>query len=105
VSTSGSFSTPYAATKGAILAFTKNLAQEVAGSNITVNALALSGVLTPKFKEHLKTLPNADKINMLKDIPLARIGEYEDYISSLLFIIDNKFLTGQIISPNGGQYI
>lgn len=43
----------YSATKGAVVAFTKSVAMEVAGANIYVNAIAAGGILTPQFQDYL----------------------------------------------------
>lgn len=91
----------YAATKGAIEAFTRAMAQEVGPHGITVNAIAPGGietdmsrgVMTPEYRER-----------RLKELPLRRLGGVEDvaYCVRFLAAAESGYLTGQVLHPSGG---
>lgn len=103
VSVSGVKGTPgqtnYSAAKGAIVAVTKALAQEVAKRKITVNAVA------PGF---IKTDMTAalDEKELVKMIPANRFGEVEEVADLVSFLASRKsgYITGEIININGGIY-
>ena len=93
----------YSMTKAGIIGFTKALAKEVAPSNIRVNAIA-PGVINTDMISNL----NEGDIKVLKDeIPLGRIGKVEDVSNLVKFLAsdDSSYITGQVISPNGGFVI
>jgi 3-oxoacyl-[acyl-carrier protein] reductase len=96
----------YSATKGAVIAFTKAVAAEVAGANIFVNAIAPGGVLTPDFAAYLERSSDEEKGRFYQMIPLGRLGTVEEYASLAVYLAaDGHYLVGQIISPNGGAVI
>lgn len=90
----------YSASKGGVNAFTKALAKELAPSGVTVNAVAPGAVQTAM----LASL-QADEMRMLEEeIPAGRLASPEE-ISSLVYFLalpESGYITGQIISPNGG---
>ena len=93
----------YSMTKAGIIGLTKALAKEVAPSNIRVNAIA-PGVINTDM---ISNLSEGD-IKALKDeIPLGRIGNVEDVSNLVKFLAsdDSSYITGQVISPNGGFVI
>ena len=89
----------YSAAKGAIVAATKALAQEVAKRKITVNAVA------PGFIKSDMTA-NLDEKELKKMIPINRFGEAEEVADLVSFLVSNKasYITGEIININGGIY-
>src|SRR5215468_9071404 len=93
----------YAASKAGIIGLTKALAQEVASRNITVNAVA------PGFIETDMTavLPQEVREKMLAAIPLKRMGKPEDVAAAVRFLAsdDAAYITGHVISVNGGMYM
>jgi 3-oxoacyl-[acyl-carrier protein] reductase len=96
----------YSATKGAVVAFTKAVAAEVAGANIFVNAIAPGGVHTPDFEAYLQALDEEGRNRFWQLIPAGRLGTMDDYAATVVHLAcDPHYLVGQIISPNGGCVI
>lgn len=93
----------YVASKAGIIGLTKALAQEVASRNITVNAIA------PGFIETDMTarLPEEVKQRMLGMIALKRFGRPEDVAAAVRFLASEEagYITGQVLSVNGGMYM
>jgi 3-oxoacyl-[acyl-carrier protein] reductase len=96
----GSCEVVYSASKGGVNAFTKALAKEVAPSGVTVNAVAPGAVKTDMMERF-----DAEDLKQLEeDIPVGRLAAPEE-ISSLVYFLalpESSYITGQIISPNGG---
>jgi len=103
VSVSGVKGTPgqtnYSAAKGAVVAATKALAQEVAKRNITVNAVAPGFIRTDMTG-------NLDEKELVKMIPVNRFGEAEEVAELVGFLASKKasYITGEVININGGIY-
>ena len=91
----------YAASKAGMIGLTKSLAREVASRGITVNAIA------PGFIETDMTDQLSDRVKeaMLGQIPLKRFGQVEHIAKTVDFLIDNDYITGQVIEVNGGLHI
>jgi 3-oxoacyl-[acyl-carrier protein] reductase len=92
----------YSAAKGAIHAFTKAVAHDVAGLGIRVNCIAPGFVETPllsQFPEQLRWL-------VIQLTALGRFGNPEEIAAVALFLAseESSFIIGQVISPNGGLY-
>ncbi|MGV7216029.1 SDR family NAD(P)-dependent oxidoreductase [Bradyrhizobium sp. UFLA05-112] len=95
----------YSASKGAVVAFTRSVAAEVAGANIFVNAIAPGGVHTETFDAYLNAIGEAKRKQFFQLVPLGRLGTPEEYASLALYLgADGHYLVGQIISPNGGMF-
>jgi 3-oxoacyl-[acyl-carrier protein] reductase len=92
--------TNYAASKGAINAFTRALAVELAGRNVTVNAIA-PGFIETDMSEAVRNKAG-DLIK--KMIPMKRLGQPEDIAKAAVFLAsaDAAYLTGQVITVDGG---
>ncbi|KVG31100.1 SDR family NAD(P)-dependent oxidoreductase [Burkholderia diffusa] len=95
----------YSATKGAVIAFTKAVAAEVAGANVFVNALAPGGVLTPDFAQYLKEAGEEKCRQIWQFCPAGRLGTMDEYASLVTYLAGEHYLVGQVISPNGGTVI
>lgn len=93
----------YSATKGAVIAYTKALAQEVGPSNIRVNCIA-PGVIATEMNAHLSP---EDLAALADETPLGRIGTPEECATCALFLASEgaSFVTGQVLAPNGGLVI
>ena len=91
--------TNYSAAKAALIGATKALAQEVAARKVTVNAIAPGFIATDMTKE-------LDEAELKKLIPLGRFGKPEEVaaLTSFLASDDAAYITGQVISINGGLY-
>ncbi len=99
----GSFEVAYSASKGGLIALTKALAKELGPSGITVNAVAPGAIET----DMLNDLAPDDRAEISLETPVGRLGTPEDVASAVLFLVSPgaSFITGQIISPNGGLVI
>lgn len=91
--------TNYSAAKGAVVAATKALAQEVAKRNITVNAVAPGFIRTDMTSQ-------LDEKELIKLVPVNRFGEAEEVADLVSFLVSKKasYITGEIININGGIY-
>ncbi|QAY65655.1 elongation factor P 5-aminopentanone reductase [Paenibacillus protaetiae] len=92
----------YSTTKGGINAFTKALAKELAPSGVTVNAVAPGVVDT----DMMGGFNEAEREALEQEIPVGRFAQ-PDEIASLVYFLalpESSYITGQIISPNGGWH-
>ena len=90
----------YSASKGGLNALTKALAKELAPSGITVNAVA-PGAVDTGMNDFLS---EADKEALIREIPAGRFAKPEEIASMVYFLAlpESGYITGQIMSPNGG---
>lgn len=90
----------YSASKGGLISLTKTTAQELAGRNVTCNALAPGFIETAMTEE----LPEEQRNAWLERIPLARPGTAEDVAAAVLFLAGPgaSYITGQVINIDGG---
>lgn len=101
--------TAYASTKGAILAFTKALAQDLAAYNITVNAILPGMVDTPMLEksctEACPENPQSVKDNIAAGVPLKRLGTIEEAgeVAAFLASDESSYVTGTHIVFDGGS--
>lgn len=93
--------TNYSASKAGIIGFTKSLAREVASYNIRVNAIAPGFIET----DMLKDLKEEYKSQIIKQIPLSRLGKPEEVAKVVKFLVsdDASYITGQTIIIDGGM--
>ncbi len=90
----------YAASKAALIAMTKSLAQEIGRKGIRVNAVA-PGIIETKMIEDIPFLQNMKDV-----IPLRRFGKSEEVASAVSFLVSQEasYITGQTLSVNGGLF-
>ncbi|WP_165075656.1 SDR family NAD(P)-dependent oxidoreductase [Paludisphaera rhizosphaerae] len=92
----------YSAAKGGIISFTKSVAHEAAAGGVRVVAVAPGWIDTPI----LAVLPDDVKAEIVSRIPQGRLGSTEEVAAVVAFLAsdDAAYITGQVISPNGGLY-
>ena len=95
----------YSASKGAVIAFTKSVAAEVAGANIFVNAMAPGGIDTQAFRDYFAGITEEQRNRIWQLVPSGRLGALQEYTDTVLFLAGPHYLVGQVISPNGGMVI
>jgi 3-oxoacyl-[acyl-carrier protein] reductase len=95
----------YAASKGAQIAFTKSLAEELGEWGISVNAVAPGWVITEMTKDALGDAKQREAIAMT--IPLRKIAEPEDIAGPVVFLCSDwsRHITGEILNVNGGSVL
>ena len=89
----------YSAAKSALEGITKSLAKELA-PGVRVNGIAPGAILWPDDKD----LSDQEKESILKKVAIGRIGRPEDIASSIFFLTQSKYITGQIINVDGGRF-
>jgi NAD(P)-dependent dehydrogenase (short-subunit alcohol dehydrogenase family) len=94
----------YAATKGAIVSFTRSLSSALADKGIRVNGVAPGPVWTPLIASSFKP---KEVSNFGSDVPLNRAGEPSEVAPCYLFLAsrDSSYMTGQFLHPNGGEIV
>ncbi len=93
----------YSTAKAAVIGFTKALARELGPSHIQVNCVA-PGIIDTDMNA---SLLEDDRCRLIEATPLMRLGTPQDIAYTLLFLASEQadFLTGQVLSPNGGFVI
>jgi len=93
----------YAAAKAGIVGFTKSLARELAGRQITVNAVAPGFIAT----EMTAALPESVRTEYVKLIPVGRFGTVAEVADAVAFLVrpESSYITGQVLGVNGGLYM
>ena len=94
----------YSATKGAIVAFTRSLSQQLSEQGITVNAVAPGPIWTPLIPASF----SAEKVEKFgHDTPMGRPGQPSEVAPAYVFLASNdgSYISGQVIHPNGGTSI
>ncbi|MGI6118137.1 MAG: 3-oxoacyl-[acyl-carrier-protein] reductase [Bilifractor sp.] len=91
----------YAASKAGIIGMTKSMAKELAGRNITVNAVAPGLILT----DMTAVLPEEAKKAIVDQIPMKKAGTPQDVAAAVKFFASEEagYFTGQILCPDGGM--
>lgn len=91
----------YAASKAGLIGFTQSVARELAGRGVTVNAIAPGFIETDMTAE----LNDELKANILKQIPLGKLGAAEDIAAAALYLASPaaRYVTGQVLTVDGGM--
>jgi 3-oxoacyl-[acyl-carrier protein] reductase len=88
----------YSASKGAVIAFTKALAKELAPSYVRVNCIS-PGVIDTEMNSHLS---DVEMEELIAQIPIGRLGTGEDIAKACFFLAENSYITGEVLSVGGG---
>ena len=96
--TGGSCESVYSASKGALIAFTKALAKELAPSDITVNCVS-PGVIDTRMNGHLT---EEEMEELISAIPVGRLGTPEDVAGACVYLAESGYVTGEVLSVGGG---
>ena len=99
--TGGSCESIYSATKGAVQSFIKALAKELAPAMITANCVS-PGVVETEMNAHLSA---GERAALEEEIPLGRYARPEEVAEAIVFLIESRYITGQILPVNGGFHI
>ena len=91
----------YSATKGAVIALTKALAQELGPSGIRVNCIAPGVIRTDMCASVAEDILES----MAQDTPVGRNGTAQDVAQAMVYLADAEFVTGQVLPVNGGYVI
>ncbi len=93
----------YAATKGAIEAYTRSIALELAPKGITANSIAL-GYMEAGMVEHV---PEKDMLAIVERTPLKRVGKVAELAELITYLLSpgSQFMTGQTLHLNGGIHL
>ncbi len=90
--------TLYSSSKAGVIGFTKALAKELAPSGITVNSVS-PGIIDTRMNDSIPVN------ELISEVPLGRLGSVEEVANAVLFLAENKYITGQDLSVSGGMVI
>ncbi len=95
--------TNYAAAKAGVMGFTRALAREIGGRNVTVNAVAPGFIDT----DMTRALTDEQRTQLLQQIPLGRLGQPEEIAAVVAFLASPQaaYITGTTIHVNGGMFM
>lgn len=88
----------YSMTKAGVIGLTKALAQELAPSGITVNCVA-PGIIDTRMNSQF------DKNDLISEVPLGRLGTAQEVADAVVFLAENRYITGQVLGVNGGMLL
>ncbi len=93
----------YAASKAAIIGFTKSLARELGSRNITVNAIAPGYIQTPMTAK----LTEEQRQALLANLAIPRLGTPEDIAAAVVFLVGpaGAYISGEVLNVSGGLYM
>lgn len=99
--TGASCEVAYSVSKAGMDGLTKALAKELAPSNIRVNSIA-PGAIDTDMNQNLN---KEERKEVENEIPLGRFGTPEDIAKCVMWLVEDNYTTGQVVSPNGGWVI
>ena len=90
--------TAYSASKGAVIAFTKALAKELAPSNVRVNCVS-PGVIDTAMNSHLTS---SEMEELISSVPMNRLGSPDEVAAAVAMLSECGYVTGEVLSVGGG---
>jgi len=107
VSGISSHSPNYSAAKGGMVAFTRSVAHEVAGSGVCVNCVAPGYIGTPPFKKGIEKMGPEKAARLMQLVPVGRLGTVEEIAAMVVYLSSEEasYTVGAIINVNGGLVI
>lgn len=99
--TGGSLEVAYSASKAALIGMSKALAKELAPSNITVNCVS-AGIVDTQMNARLSS---DELLDFVSQVPLGRCATCEEIANGVLFLAQNRYITGEVLKINGGYLI
>ncbi len=98
---------PYASAKAGIIGFTRQLARDLGPYGIRVNAIAPGIISTERIERRWLARADEEKIRIIKEIPLGRVGTPEEIAYVAVFLASEKssYITGATIDVNGGIFM
>lgn len=99
--------TAYSTSKAAVLGLTKTAARDLAGAGITVNCISPGPIDTPMLAASTPATAPGVKYSKLDALPLGRVGKPEEIAAAASFLasVGAGYVTGQVLSVNGGLFI
>lgn len=91
----------YAASKAGLIGLTKTVARELSSRGVTCNAVAPGFIATAMTD----ALTDAQKDAIKQQIPLGFIGHADDVARAVVFFLENRYITGEVVKVDGGMYI
>lgn len=91
----------YCASKSGLIGMTRALAMEFGKQNIRLNCICPGMIWT----DMLRGVNQAEVEALAQSIPMGKIGDVEDIATAMEFLINDKYMTGQCVSPNGGIFM
>ena len=102
-----SFEAVYSGAKGAVIAFTKTIAREMARKGITANSVCPGPTATPLLDEIRNASPDGDRVigSMAQAVPMKRLGQPQEVASAVAYLASEQagFITGQTLVVDGGS--
>ncbi len=97
----------YSAAKGGVIALTKTLALDFAPKGVRVNCICPGDIWTPQYSEWLTEQPNGKLVleSISARLPVGRLGTTEETAQAVLFLAENGFANGVILTLDGGKSI
>lgn len=89
---------PYSVSKAGVISLTQGLAKALAPA-VQVNAIAPGAVLLPE------ETTSDEREQAIRRIPLRRLGSPEDVVRAAVYLIENDFVTGEVLAMDGGQHL
>lgn len=106
ISAGSAHSPHYSASKGAVVAFTRAVAVDVAGANVLVNGIAPGAIETPAFRHYMGGLSEVERNTFFQLLPIGRLGQPAEYAALAAHLASEEcYLVGEMVNASGGYVI